>query len=94
MPKKIDKARKLVAVWAVSANRLKRLSDRTGTTMVELFHEALQVLEEHYHAQEQATQTTVTGLGATRTVVGTYQDAAGQRQGLVSPAAAAEEQTH
>jgi hypothetical protein len=54
MPEKIDKAKKYVSIWAVSADRLKRLSDETGTTMVELFHQALQLLEEHYHADEQA----------------------------------------
>jgi hypothetical protein len=54
MSEKIDKATKHVAVWAVSADRLKRLSDETGTTMRELFHQALQLLEEHYHAHEQA----------------------------------------
>jgi hypothetical protein len=93
MPEKIDKAKKHVAVWAVSADRLKRLSNATGTTMVELFHEALQVLEEHYYTQEQAAQTTVRGVG-NRAVIGTYRDAADQHQGFVSPATKAEEQAH
>ena len=54
MQEKIDKARKHVAVWAVSADRLKHLSDETGYTMVELFHQALKLLEDHIHEQERA----------------------------------------
>jgi hypothetical protein len=87
MTEKIDKAKKYVSVWAVSADRLKRLSDETHMTMVELFHEALQLLEAQYHPHGQAALTTVIGVGPNRTVVGTYQDAAKQHEESVSSAA-------
>jgi hypothetical protein len=52
MLEKIDKARKLVSVWAITANQLRQLSDSTGKTQVELMHEAIQLLEDKQRHQE------------------------------------------
>lgn len=46
MNKNIDKARKMISVWAVDADRLKQLSEVTGSTQVELVHEAIRLVEE------------------------------------------------
>ena len=46
MNEKIDKARKMISVWAVDADRLKQLSEVTGYTQVELIHEAMRLMEE------------------------------------------------
>jgi hypothetical protein len=45
MPDVIDKARKYIGIWTEDASRLKRLSQQTGRTQVELAHEALVELE-------------------------------------------------
>jgi predicted DNA-binding protein len=53
MPQKMDKARKMIALWAEDANRLKRLSDHTGRTQVELIHEAIVELERILNSEEE-----------------------------------------
>jgi predicted DNA-binding protein len=54
MPEKMDKARKLVSAWAITANRLRQLSETTGKTQVELLHEAIQLLADKQRVQERA----------------------------------------
>jgi predicted DNA-binding protein len=55
MNEKIDKARKMISVWAVDADRLKQLSEVTGYTQVELVHEAIRLVEEKVGDQKGET---------------------------------------
>jgi predicted DNA-binding protein len=45
MNEHIDKARKYIAVWGETADRLKALSERVGRTQIELAHDAIAQLD-------------------------------------------------
>jgi len=60
MQEKIDKARKMISAWAIDADRLKQLSEVTGSTQVELLHEAIRLVEEQLSEKERTNHVSRT----------------------------------